>query len=75
LRDSIFARLVLAVLAVSALWLPACKTARGSSNGPGEPQVLKWAVDFPPNWDPVVQGSGGGFRVLALAYVAGHTNP
>jgi peptide/nickel transport system substrate-binding protein len=66
----IFARLVLAVLAVSALWLPACETARGSSNAAAEPQVLKWAVDFPPNWDPVVQGSGGGFRVLALAYAS-----
>jgi len=82
LRDSIFARLVLAVLAVSALSLPACKMARGSSNAPGEPLVLKWAVDFPPNWDPVVQGSGGGFRVLALAYASlteideeGHAEP
>ena len=50
--------------------LPACKTARGAPNGGGEAQVLKWAVDFPANWDPVVQGSGGGFRVLALAYAS-----
>jgi peptide/nickel transport system substrate-binding protein len=32
--------------------------------------VLKWAIAFPANWDPVVQGSGGGFRVLALAYAS-----
>jgi len=31
---------------------------------------LKWATAFPANWDPVVQGSGGGFRVLALAYAS-----
>ncbi|WP_034610378.1 ABC transporter substrate-binding protein [Cellulomonas sp. URHD0024] len=37
---------------------------------PDKPQVLKWAIDFPANWDPVVSGSGAQFRILALAYAS-----
>jgi len=58
----------LVVLAL-ALLLPSCKVASAGSRT-GEPRVLKWATAFPANWDPVVQGSGGGFRVLALAYAS-----
>jgi len=53
-----------------ALLLAVCSAACGSSKAAAPPQVLKWAIAFPANWDPVVQGSGGGFRVLALAYAS-----
>jgi peptide/nickel transport system substrate-binding protein len=52
------------------LSLSACKIAGRNSHPEAEPRVLKWATAFPANWDPVVQGSGGGFRVLALAYAS-----
>ena len=66
----------LATLAAFAVVLApslGCKgraSARGADPAAASPRVLKWATDFPPNWDPVVQGSGGGFRVLALAYAS-----
>jgi peptide/nickel transport system substrate-binding protein len=44
--------------------------SHGGTVGSPSPRVLRWATDFPGNWDPVVQGSGGGFRVLALAYAS-----
>jgi peptide/nickel transport system substrate-binding protein len=53
-----------------SLGLLSCDTARKGPSGALAPQVLRWATDFPANWDPVVQGSGGGFRVLALAYAS-----
>ena len=37
---------------------------------PSKPQVLKWAITFPANWDPVVSGSGAQFRILSLAYAS-----
>jgi peptide/nickel transport system substrate-binding protein len=49
--------------------LVGCGARRKTDSTPST-QVLKWATDFPANWDPVVQGSGGGFRVLALAYAS-----
>jgi len=52
------------------LLLSSCKIAGGGARQTVEPRVLKWATAFPANWDPVVQGSGGGFRVLALAYAS-----
>jgi len=58
-------------LIASMLLLAACSSGRASTaSGTPAPQVLKWAVDFPANWDPIVQGSGAGFRVLALAYAS-----
>lgn len=71
LKNSAFARVLLIALSwAGAFGLSACDSARARSNAAAERQVLKWAVDFPANWDPVVQGSGAGFRVLALAYAA-----
>jgi peptide/nickel transport system substrate-binding protein len=70
MRESVVLRAVLTALAAFMLALSACHPAHGSSNAAIEPQVLKWATDFPANWDPVVQGSGGGFRILALAYAS-----
>jgi peptide/nickel transport system substrate-binding protein len=58
------------VAAALMLLLAGCKIAGGSSGRSAEPRVLKWAAAFPANWDPVVQGSGGGFRILALAYAS-----
>ncbi|MEI9939049.1 MAG: ABC transporter substrate-binding protein [Pseudomonadota bacterium] len=73
MRASTFVRVVLARAIVTlalTLLLSACKVASGSSSHSAESRVLKWATDFPANWDPIVQGSGGGFRVLALAYAS-----
>jgi len=70
---SIFVRIAVlrSIVAVAlTLLLSSCKLAGGSPRGSGEPRVLKWAAAFPANWDPVVQGSGGGFRILALAYAS-----
>jgi peptide/nickel transport system substrate-binding protein len=63
------ARIALAALLTLSLGIGACHSGHGDGSG-REPQVLRWAIDFPANWDPVVQGSGGGFRVLALAYAS-----
>jgi len=55
----------------SLVLLAACSSGRAcTAPGTQNPQVLEWAVGFPANWNPVVQGSGGGFRVLALAYAS-----
>jgi peptide/nickel transport system substrate-binding protein len=70
MREKIFARVAIAMLTAIVVGSPACDAARRGSNGAKADQVLKWATDFPSNWDPVVQGSGGGFRVLALAYAS-----
>jgi peptide/nickel transport system substrate-binding protein len=32
--------------------------------------VLRWAASLPAHWDPVVQGSGFGFNLTALAYAS-----
>jgi peptide/nickel transport system substrate-binding protein len=68
-RTALFAGRLLVALIAGALFLFACGARRKTDNTAG-PRVLKWASDFPANWDPVVQGSGGGFRVLALAYAS-----
>jgi peptide/nickel transport system substrate-binding protein len=62
--------LLLRLLAFSLFALPGCGHRSKESEATQGAVVLKWAVDFPANWDPVVQGSGGGFRVLALAYAS-----
>ena len=62
----------------ATLLLAACGgTASGAAQAdashtpdPTKPQVLKWAIDFPANWDPVVSGSGAQFRILSLAYAS-----
>jgi peptide/nickel transport system substrate-binding protein len=65
-----FARVAFAWLVTLSLGLVACHSGRKGEGAGREPRVLRWAIDFPANWDPVVQGSGGGFRVLALAYAS-----
>ena len=73
MRVSIFVRVALlrSIVALALLLLcSTCKVAGSGRRGAAEPRVLKWATAFPANWDPVVQGSGGGFRVLALAYAS-----
>lgn len=58
------------VLLAALLACSGMGTGCGKSQAAPTAQVLKWAIDFPANWDPVVQGSGGGFRILALAYAS-----
>lgn len=47
----------------------ACSSRKPGPEAPAK-RILKWAGTFPANWDPVVQGSGGGFRYLSLAYAS-----
>ncbi|MFC5231018.1 ABC transporter substrate-binding protein [Pseudonocardia zijingensis] len=51
---------------VTTLLLAGCGGGGSAAGGP----TLSWAVDFPAHWDPVVQGSGAGFRVLSLVYAS-----
>ncbi len=62
-------RAALAALSVALLLLTGCGGGIGATAGGGG-SSLSWAVDFPAHWDPVVQGSGAGFRVLSLVYAS-----
>ncbi|MFT4122689.1 MAG: ABC transporter substrate-binding protein [Microbacteriaceae bacterium] len=69
------ARRVLAVLASVALAaaLAACSATDDDQTAAtaGDTGVLKWAASYSPSsWDPVVAGSGAGFRINALAYAS-----
>jgi peptide/nickel transport system substrate-binding protein len=58
------------MLVVPALLLSAC-AGSGSGAATGSAATLKWATSyFPTHWDPVVSGSGGQFRELALVYAS-----
>lgn len=59
-----------ALAAVLAALVLAAGCAGGATGSSGGSAPLAWAVDFPAHWDPVVQGSGAGFRVLALTYAS-----
>ncbi|OZM77833.1 ABC transporter substrate-binding protein [Pseudonocardia sp. MH-G8] len=59
-------RAALAAASAAVLLLAGCGGGAGGSGGP----TLSWAVEFPAHWDPVVQGSGAGFRVLSLVYAS-----
>lgn len=60
-------RAALAAATAALLLIGGCGGAGGTAGGGPS---LSWAVDFPAHWDPVVQGSGAGFRVLSLVYAS-----
>lgn len=65
-------RTAVAALLVGALALTACAAtpASSSSDDEGGESVLRWAATLPAHWDPIVQGSGFGFNLTALAYAS-----
>jgi peptide/nickel transport system substrate-binding protein len=60
---------VTALLAACAS--PSTGGAAGASTAAKDGGTLKWASSYAPlSWDPVVNGSGGTFRINALAYAS-----
>jgi peptide/nickel transport system substrate-binding protein len=59
------------LLVVPALLVSACAGSGSATSPGGAAGSLKWATSyFPTHWDPVVSGSGGQFRELALIYAS-----
>ncbi len=65
-------RAAAAAALVGALALTACAAnpSDGDAGSSDEESVLRWAATLPAHWDPVVQGSGFGFNLTALAYAS-----